>query len=83
VLSTDRDGFDEAVFEQWKTIPYPKLLFTARREYAAHPDVLYFPKYETDGCVPDLIPKREFYKAQVLINKVNAVGLPAEREKLL
>lgn len=73
VLSTDRDGFNTAVFEQWKTIRYPKLLFTARREFADHPDVLYFPKYETLGCVPDLIPKREFYKKDVLLHKANEI----------
>jgi uncharacterized protein (DUF1919 family) len=71
VLSTDRDGFDETVFEQWKTISYPKLLFTARKEYSRHPDSLYFPEYQDDGCVPDLIPKREFYKDHVLIHKAN------------
>lgn len=71
VLSTDRDGFDETVFEQWKTISYPKLLFTAREDYSRHPDSLYFPEYQDDGCVPDLIPKREFYKDHVLIHKAN------------
>ena len=75
VLSTDRDGFDEGIFEQWKAIPYPKLLFTARKEFAGHPDVLYFSKYKNDGCVPDLIPKREFYKNQLIILKANAVGI--------
>ena len=75
VLSTDRDGFDDAVFEQWKGIPYPKLLFTAREEYATHSDSLYFPRHKKNGCIPDLIPKREFYKKQVLIKKVNSVGI--------
>ena len=76
VLSTDRDGFDPSVFEKWKTISYPKLLFTARREFAADPDSLYFPEYEKMGCVPDLIPKREFYKNNLLLYKANqAAGL--------
>lgn len=74
VLCTDRDGFDEQVFEQWKALPYPKLLFTARKQFANHPDSLYFPQYEKLGCVPDLIPKREFYKNDVLINKVKEMG---------
>ena len=73
VLSTDRDGFDETLFEQWKALPYPKLLFTACKKYADHEDVLYFPEYEKLDCVPDLIPRREFYKKNVLINKVNAM----------
>lgn len=73
VLSTDRDGFEEALFEQWKTIVYPKLLFTACQQYAEHEDVLYFPKYSKLGCVPDLIPKREFYKGDVLLKKINSM----------
>lgn len=73
VLSTDRDGFDETLFEQWKAITYPKMLFTACKQYADHEDVLYFPKYEKQGCVPDLIPKREFYKGNVLIKKINTM----------
>ena len=78
VLSTDRDGFDEVVFEQWKTISYPKLLFTAREEYASHPDSLYFPRHKKNGCVPDLIPRREFYQNQKLIKKVNSLGVGTE-----
>ena len=74
VLSTDRDGFDDGAFEQWKMISYPKLLFTAQERYAGHPDTLYFPQYKANGCVPDLVPKREFYRDQLLINKANTVG---------
>ena len=74
VLSTDRDGFDAGVFEQWKAIRYPKLLFTARREFSEHPDVLYFPEHEQLGCIPDLIPKREFYKGNKLMDQVNKIG---------
>lgn len=74
VLSTDRDGFDQTVFEAWKKIPYPKILFTARKEYADHPDSLYFPRYERNGCVPDLIPKREFYKNGKLIQTMNQLN---------
>jgi uncharacterized protein (DUF1919 family) len=74
VLATDRDGFDEAVFEQWQSVSYPKLLFTARKEYSKHPDSLYFPKYQGHGCIPDLIPKREFYRDHMLIHKANGVN---------
>lgn len=73
VLATDRDGFGEAEFAQWQSVPYPKLLFTARKEYSKHPDSLYFPKYQGHGCIPDLIPKREFYQHHMLIHKANGV----------
>lgn len=78
VLSTDRDGFDTQLFEQWKNIRYPKLLFTARREYANHPDVLYFPEYEQRGCIPALIPKREFYKDGKLLKQANKMAAELE-----
>lgn len=71
VLSTDRDGFDGAMFEQWKRLPYPKLLLTACAAYADHPDTLYFPEYGDLGRVPDLIAGRKFYKKNVLIRKIN------------
>lgn len=74
VLAADRDGFDEAVFAKWQSVSYPKLLFTARKEYSKHPDSLYFPKYQANGCVPDLIPKREFYRGHMLIHKANGVN---------
>jgi uncharacterized protein (DUF1919 family)/glycosyltransferase involved in cell wall biosynthesis len=78
VLSTDRDGFDETVFEQWKTITYPKLLFTARKEFAADPDSLFFPEYEGAGCVLDLISKRKFYKGNRLIRKGQQAMIPRQ-----
>lgn len=71
VLSTDRDGFDGEIFEKWKQIPYPKLLFTARKEFASDADSVYFPEYEQDGCVQDLIPKRKFYKDGKLLSMIN------------
>lgn len=71
VLSTDRDGFSPALFQRWQAIAYPKVLFTADRQYADHPDSVYFPKYAGEGCVGDLIPKREFYKNGKLLSTVN------------
>ncbi len=70
VLSTDMEGFDEAVFEQWKTIPFPKVLFTANPAFANEPGTVFYPEYQSLGCVPDLIPKREFYKEQILVDVV-------------
>lgn len=71
VLCTDRDGFTPELFERWKAIPYPKVLFTADKRYADHPDSVYFPGYAREGCVGDLIPKREFYKNDKLLTTVN------------
>lgn len=71
VLCTDMVDFTDEVFEKWRQIPYPKVLFTAKREYANEPDTVYFPEYESNGKVPDLIPKREFYRDGVLIDTVN------------
>lgn len=60
ILATDRDGFDEAVYESWKQISYPKILFTAHLEFTE--DAVYFPEYATDGQVGDLISDRKFYQ---------------------
>ena len=68
VLGTDRDGFDEAVYEQWQQIDYPKLLFTAHAEFAE--DAVYYPEYEEDGQVGDLISGRSFYRYNILCNKI-------------
>lgn len=71
VLCTDMVDFTDEVFEKWRRIPYRKVLFTANREYANEPDVVFFQKYESNGKVIDLIPKREFYRNGVLIDTVN------------
>lgn len=71
ILSTDRNGFTEEVFQKWTEIPYPKVLFTANPAFAQQPGSIYYPQYRSQGCVPDLIPKREFYKDDVLMTTVN------------
>lgn len=72
VLATDRDGFDEAVYEQWKQIPYPKVLFTANSRLSE--DAVYYPEYEADGQVGDLISDRSFYRDELLIRKINSIN---------
>lgn len=62
VLCTDMEGFSNDVFAQWKTVPYPKVLFTANPEFAGDPDSVFYPQYQSKGCISDLIAKREFYK---------------------
>lgn len=69
VIGTDRDGFDDRVYEQWKQISYPKILFTAHSEYID--DAVYFPEYTKDGQIGDLIPERKFYQNNVLTGKSN------------
>lgn len=73
VLATDRNGFSETVYEEWKKIKYPKVLFTVRKEFLHEPDVVYFPEYSSLGCVPDLIPRREFYKDGVLVSVIKKI----------
>lgn len=74
VIATDRNKFDDVVFAEWKKIPYPKVLFTAQGKFASDEDSVYYPEYEGDRFVPDLIPNREIYKDGVWVNKVNQVG---------
>lgn len=69
VLCSDMEGFDDAVFTQWKRIPYPKVLFTANKTYAQEPGIVYYPEYENK--MPDLIPERKFYRSGVLLDTVN------------
>lgn len=69
VIGTDRDGFDEACYAQWKQIRYPKLLLTAHPEYDE--DAICFREYSGDGRVGDLITDRKFYRNGVLIQKIN------------
>ena len=71
VLSTDHEGFNKETYQIWKQIPYPKVLFTAQEEFKDDEAVVYFPEYKSAGCVPDLIPKREFYKDNILIQVTN------------
>lgn len=71
VLSTDMEGFDDTVFEMWNQIMYPKVLFTAHKEYIQEKSSVYFSKYEVFNQVLDLIPKREFYKKNILVDVVN------------
>ena len=68
------EGFDDSCFAVWKSLPYPKVLFTANARFGQEAGSVFFPEYEERGCVPDLIPMREFYKDGVLMDTANAVG---------
>ena len=71
ILSTDRDGFDDVMFQKWKHIPYPKVLFTAQQQFSKDKDSVFFPEYSGQDCVPDLIPGREFYRDGLIIKCFN------------
>ena len=70
VVSTDHEGFDQAAYTQWLKVPYDKILFTAHKSFSEDPDSVYYPEYEGKDCVPDLIPGREFYKDDKILNKI-------------
>lgn len=74
VLATDRNGFDDTIYEEWKRITYPKVLYTVHSKYATEFGSVLYPQYLPNGFIPDLIPKREFYKDSVLINTANNLG---------
>ena len=71
VIGTDRDGFDEDVYEQWKRIEYPKILFTAHPEFTE--DAIFFPEYAADGHIGDLIETRKIYLSNALIKKIKDI----------
>lgn len=75
VVSTDRNGFTAECFEEWKKIPYPKVLFTTNKAYADEQGSVYLSQYKNDKVVPDLIPDREFYKDGVLLSVINNLSL--------
>lgn len=71
VLSTDHEGFNKETYQLWKQISYPKVLFTAQEQFSKDENVVYFPEYNANGCVPDLIPNREFYRGGTLVQTTN------------
>lgn len=74
VVATDRNGFDDDVFELWRGIPYPKVLFTVNPRYAKDVGSVFYPQFQDQPFVPDLIPGRHFYQNDVLLNAVNGLG---------
>lgn len=71
VLCTDMEGFTEKEFNEWKTIKYPKLLFTTQD--FQDDGIVSYPEYSRDGSVPDLIHRREYYKDGKLVAALNAL----------
>ena len=73
IISTDRNNFGTDEFTEWKNLPYKKILFTANSKFAGEEGVVFYPEYEKKGLVPDLIPKREFYKDGILLSVINSL----------
>ena len=73
IISTDRNNFGTDEFTEWKNLPYKKILFTANSKFAGAEGVVFYPEYEKKGLVPDLIPKREFYKDGILLSVINSL----------
>ena len=71
VLCSDADGFDDSIFEEWKNIKYPKILFTVNEKYKTDNSSLYFKEYSDLNFLPNTIDTRKFYKHNKLMNTIN------------
>ncbi len=71
IISTDRDGFNEECFENFKKINQPKALITANHEWSKEEFSIYIENYKEQGFVGHTIPNREFYKDNKLIDLIN------------
>lgn len=72
VLCTDRDGFDDITYQKFIVTKYPKILFTCNKKYSENS--IYYSKYKHNKNISDLIPKREFYKKNIVIKVINSLG---------
>ena len=73
VMATDRNGFDGECFEQWKCLPYKKILFTANPAYAKEDGSVYYPECEKDGFVDNIIDRKAFYRHDTIFRIINAL----------
>ena len=71
IICTDRDGFDDACFERFKKLKYPKALITRNEKWKDENFCIYLKKYKDDDCIPDTIPTREFYENNKIIELIN------------
>lgn len=72
VIATDRNGFDDACFEQWKKLLYRKILYTANPAYASEPGTVVFEEYAGQACVGNIIDHKQFYKDDVIFDVINS-----------
>lgn len=73
VIATDRNGFDDACFEQWKKLPYRKILYTANPAYASEPGTVVFEEYAGQACVGNIIDHKQFFKDDVIFDVINSL----------
>lgn len=71
IISTDMEGFDDNTFNEWKKINYPKILLSSK--YRNVDNCIFFKNYRKLSSVPDLIPRREFYKNEAIVNMINSL----------
>ncbi len=71
IIATDRNGFGEKEFKEFKKISYPKALVTRNEKWKNEDFVIYLEKYKNEECVPNVIPKRDFYENGKLIKLIN------------
>lgn len=70
ILMTDRDGFNEVVFNEFINIEYPKLLFTGNKKYK-NENSIYYIEFEANGQIGDILSSKKFYKEYKLVNSIN------------
>lgn len=70
VLITDRDGFNEELFNEFINIKYPKLLFTGNKKYK-NENSIYYSEFEDNNQIGDILSNKKFYKEYKLINCIN------------
>jgi len=73
VICIERDGFDEEAYEAFKSISYPKVLFTRNVEWKDDIDCIFLDKYKDESQVPDIIPSRVMYYKNLLPKKIEKV----------
>ena len=61
IICIERDGFNEENYKEFKSIKYPKALFTIQKKWADDPECIYIPKFKNECQVPDIIPGRYMY----------------------
>lgn len=73
VIMTDRDGFTSNEMKEFKEVKYKKLLFTGNIEFKDEKDVVYYPEFEEQGYIGDIIDNKKFYKNDILVKKINEI----------
>lgn len=70
VICVERDGFDSNTFKSFKSLPYPKVLFTRNVEWKDDDECIFIKKYMNELQIPDLIPYRIMYYKNILPKRI-------------